>query len=101
MLQLRELNLEFAFARAGALRENVENQRGPIQNFATESQFKITTLSGRKFVVKNHGVDAIAFAVLREFSGFASADKRAGDGGFELLRAFSDDFGARGGGEFP
>src|SRR5688572_30231579 len=37
MLQLRELDLQFAFASAGALSKNIEDQSGSIQHLALEN----------------------------------------------------------------
>src|SRR4030095_16576639 len=45
MLKLREFNLEFAFARAGALRENVEDERGAVEHFAFKNLFQVAALS--------------------------------------------------------
>ena len=39
MLKLREFDLQFAFARPGALREDVENQRRAVEDFAVEDLF--------------------------------------------------------------
>ena len=64
MLQLREFNLHLAFARAGALRENVENERRAVEDFAVEDFFQVAALRGRKFVVENHRVH---FARLAKF----------------------------------
>ena len=44
MLQLRQLDLQLAFTRAGALGENVENQRSPIENLAVENLLEVTAL---------------------------------------------------------
>ncbi len=62
MLQLREFDLQFAFARAGALREDVENQRRAIQDFAVEDFFQVAALRGRKFIVENHRVHVVRLA---------------------------------------
>ena len=57
ILQLREFNLQPAFATACALRENVEDQLCPIENFPREQIFEIATLCRRKLIVKNNGSD--------------------------------------------
>ena len=100
MLELREFNLEFALFGAGALRENIENQRRAIQNFAAENFFEIAALSGRKFIVENHRVHVVRAAMFRKFLRLASADECSGDGRFQFLRPVADDFRARAGGEF-
>ena len=54
VLQLRQFNLQPAFAAARALRENVENQLGAIKNFAREQVFQIASLCRRKLVIENY-----------------------------------------------
>src|SRR5256885_6029463 len=49
ILQLRQLNLQTAFAAARALREDVENELGSIDYLAREQSFQIASLRGRKF----------------------------------------------------
>ena len=44
VLQLRQLDLQTAFAAARALRENVENELGAIEHFAREQGFEIASL---------------------------------------------------------
>ena len=46
MLELRQFDLQLAFARAGALRKNVENERRAIQDFAVENFFEVAALRG-------------------------------------------------------
>lgn len=99
-LELREFDLQFAFASAGALGENVENQRGSIEDFDAEDFFEVAVLRGGKFVVENDGVDGIFLTVFGELFGFAGADKGGGGGFVEFLNAVADDFAAGGFGEF-
>ena len=100
VMQLREFNLQLALAGAGALRENVENQRSAVEHLAIEHDFEIAALSGGKFIVKNDGVHVFPAAMLGEFSGLAAADERGGKGRLQFLRAVADDFAAGGGGQF-
>ena len=44
MLELRQLDLQLAFARAGALGEDVENQRRAVENLAVKDFFKVAAL---------------------------------------------------------
>ena len=67
MLKLRQLDLQLAFARAGALREDVENQRRAVENFAVENFFEVAALRRRKVVVENHRVHVLPPAEIREF----------------------------------
>ncbi len=46
MLELRQFDLQFAFAGPRALGKNVENERRPIQNFATKYTLEIAALPG-------------------------------------------------------
>ena len=41
MLELREFDLQLAFPRAGAARENVEDERRAIEDFAVENSFQV------------------------------------------------------------
>ncbi len=101
VLQLGQFHLELAFASAGAVRKNIENERGAVENFAFKDLLKITGLGGAEFVVENDGIDVLAAAKFGEFLGFAGADEGACDGGIEALHALVNDVGAGGRGEFP
>ena len=46
MLELRQFDLQLAFARPGALREDVENQRRAVEDFAVENFFERAALRG-------------------------------------------------------
>ena len=96
MLQLREFNLHLAFARAGALREDVENQRRAVQNFAPEDFFKVAALRGRKFVVENHRVHIVRLAEFCKFLRLALADESRGVERFHFLNPVAGDFAAGG-----
>ena len=93
-------NLQFAFARARALAENFQNQRGAIHDFAAENLFQIARLRGRKFVVKDDGVHAIRLAIIGEFLRLARPDVSRRDRHSHFLNAFADDFCASGFGKF-
>ena len=100
MLKLCEFDLQFAFPRAGALREDVENKRRAVEDFAIKNLFKIAALRGRKFVIKNHRVHVLTPAEIREFSRLAFADERGGIQRFRFLQAITDNFAAGGHCEF-
>ena len=74
ILQLRELNLQSAFATARALRENVENQLRAIEHFAGKEGFQIAPLRRRKFVIENHRCHLSILQCRLERFGFAFAD---------------------------
>src|SRR5208282_545732 len=46
MLELRQFDLQLAFARPGALGEDVEDERRAVENFALEDFFEIAALRG-------------------------------------------------------
>ena len=101
MLQLRQFDLQLAFARAGALREDVENERRAVEHLAVENLFQVAALRGRKFVVEDDGVDVVpGGSSCGEFLGLAFADVGGGAGRLQLLNAVADDFAAGGGGQF-
>ncbi len=100
MLKLGQFDLELAFARAGALREDIQDERGAVEDFALEDLFQVAALGRRQFVVENHGIDILLAAGVGEFIRLAAADEGGRDGHFELLRAAADDVAAGGRGQF-
>jgi len=100
MLKLGEFDLELAFFGAGALGENIEDQRCSIEDFAVKDSFQIAALGWRKFIVENDGIDIGAPAVLGEFVGFAFADESRGAGRGHTLQAISYDLTASSGCQF-
>ena len=97
MLKLRQFDLQLAFAGARALGENIENERGAVEDFAIENPLEISALGGRKLVVENNRIDFRAAAVQREFIRFPLADERPGTGCGHFLQPIADDFGSGGG----
>ena len=100
IFQLRVFDLQLAFARAGALAENLQDQRRAIHDLAAEDFFQVARLGGAEFIVKNDRVHVVGAAKLREFMGLALADVSGGDGHGHLLHAFPHDLRAGGGGQF-
>ena len=100
MLELREFDLQFAFLRARALGEDVEDQGGAIEDFALETFFKIAALRRREFVVKDNRVDILPAAIVGPFPGLAGADKRASDRRGEFLHAAAYHLAAGGARQF-
>ena len=73
MAQLRELDLQLAFEAPRALRENVENEAGTIEDATLQKRFEITFLTRRERVIEN---DQIGLSVTHEradFFGFAGS----------------------------
>jgi hypothetical protein len=100
MLQLRQFNLQLAFASASPLSENVQDQRGPIQHLAVENFLQVAALSRRKLIVEDYGVDLRLLTVQREFVGFSLANKGAGAWSCQFLEAVTDYVASGGGGQF-
>jgi len=100
MLQLGEFDLEFTFARARSLRENIEDQRGAVENLAIEDAFEVAALGGGKFLVKDNGIHVSLAAMLGEFVRFAFADEGGSAGGSQFLDSVANDLSAGGGGQF-
>src|ERR1039457_7193623 len=99
MLELSQLDLELALAGAGALGENVENERGAVEDLAIEGPLQIATLGRGKLVIKDDGIDIRLVANPGEFLRLAFADVGGRARRGQLLDAVADDFAARGGGQ--
>ena len=54
MIELSELHLQLAYAAAGALREDVEDQRRAVEDPAIERLLEIALLGGRERRVEDH-----------------------------------------------
>jgi len=100
MLQLRQFNLQFPLSCAGALRKNIKNQRGPIQDFAIEHPLQIAALGRRKFVVKDNRVHIRKAAMLGKFVSLTFANESGRARRNHPLQTISDDLPTSGGGQF-
>jgi hypothetical protein len=100
MLQLCQFDLQFAFARAGALGEDIQNQRGAIEDLAVENLFKVPALGWGQFVVKDYRIDIGFPAMLGKFVSFAFANKSAGARRGQFLDAIPNDGSSGGRGQF-
>jgi len=82
VMKLRQLHLNLAFPRAGALREDVEDKLGAVDHLhiQPEDLAEIATLRGRKIVIENHKV-GVGLATFRgQFLDFAGTDEGGGGG---------------------
>jgi hypothetical protein len=77
MLELRQLDLKFAFPRPSTLGKNVEDERGPVEDLAVEEFLQIARLGRGKFVVKNDRIDICLAAIQSKLVSLAFADVRA------------------------
>ncbi len=100
VLELREFDLESAFAGAGALSEDVENELSAVEHLARGEFLEIAALRGREFVVENDGGRVLCPALAGDLLGLALADVIGRGRLFELLDDGIDDLRAGGGGEF-
>src|SRR3954471_21840773 len=89
MLKLRQLDLQLALACPGPLRENIKNQRRPIQYLAIENSLQVAALGGRKLVVEDHGIHIRPSAMLREFIRLAFADESSSARRGKLLQTIA------------
>jgi len=90
VLELGQFDLEFALARASALGEDVQDQRGAVQDLAVEGLFQVAALGGAQLVIEDDRIDVRFAAVRREFLGLAFADVGCGARGGHLLEAIPD-----------
>ena len=54
IIQLRQLHLQLAFARARAPREDIQDELGPVENLDVQRFFQIALLGRRQLVVEDH-----------------------------------------------
>ena len=99
VFQLRELDLQLAFARPRAPREDVEDQLRAIDDAALEPLLQLAQLRRRQLVVEDDDVDVGFGRGAREQIDFAAAEKRRGVGLGPLLQHAQHDLRAGGVGE--
>ena len=78
MLQLRELDLQLAFAAAGALREDVDDQFGAIRDADLPVPLQVALLDGADRVVEDDQLDALFLELGAEPVGGAAAEIERG-----------------------
>src|SRR5581483_436865 len=90
MLQLRELDLQFAFVRARALGEDVEDQSRAIEHAALQELLEIALLARRQLVIEDRELGPGRRREIGDLLRLAAADEetRIGD-----LTAAADDAG--------
>ena len=99
MLQLRQLDLELALACAGALGEDVQNERRAVEDLAVKGGLQVAALRGGQLVIEDNGIDIGLAAMQGELLSLAFPDVSGGAGRGHLLYAIANDFAARGGGQ--
>ena len=83
--ELRDLDLQLAFQRMRALREDIENQLAPIDNANLEFILEIARLRRTERVVENRERCALRLRQLAHLAGLALADKGPWIGRSEAL----------------
>ena len=76
IIQLRQLHLQLAFARAGAPGENIQDQLGAVDDLDVQRFFQIALLGGRQIVVEDHHGRIVEMDLRLELVDFAGADQR-------------------------
>jgi hypothetical protein len=94
VLQLRELDLQFAFVRTRALREDVEDQAGAVDDAAFGQLLEIALLHRAQGPVDQDQVRVERLPLLGEFLGLAAADVVARIGLVDTRCQRTDDAGA-------
>ena len=99
-LQLRELDLQLAFARPRAAREDVEDQLRAVEHLALERRLEVAQLRRRQLVVEDDDVDARPRRTRRRATSTLPLPRNvAGSGLAPLLQHAQHDVGAGSGGE--
>ena len=99
ILVLREFDLQRAFFGARVLRENIENQRGAVEDFdvlAAKRLLDLALLVGVQFLVKDQEVVEDFLALRDDLAQLALADQSGRVDSPDLLRRLPDDADARG-----
>ena len=94
--QLGQLDLRLALLGAGVLGEDVEDQRGPVDDLDLELLLELAQLPGRELAVGDDGVGAGGLHGLAELGDLAGAHERARVGVLAALDEAVEDLGACG-----
>ena len=94
MLQLGQLDLQLAFVALGAQREDIQDQRDPVDHAQVEQPFQVALLGRRQGLVEQHDVGQQGLGHAHALVRLARADEELGVGAVALRRQRADDFGA-------
>ncbi len=75
IVQLRQLHLQLAFSRAGAARENIQDQLRPVEHLDVQRFFQIALLRGRQLAVEDHRGRFVELDLRLQLFHFAGADE--------------------------
>ncbi|KWT64404.1 hypothetical protein APY03_7582 [Variovorax sp. WDL1] len=76
VLQPRQFDLQLAFVRARALREDLEDQEGAVVHSHTELALEVALLRGAQCLVEDHLAGAVQIGQLADLLGLAAADEQ-------------------------
>ena len=76
IIQLRQLDLQLAFAGSRAPGENVQDELGPVEDLHVQRFFQIALLRGRQLLVEDHHRRIVKVDLRLELVDFAGADQR-------------------------
>ncbi len=85
VLQLGKLDLRLAFPGCRVLGENVQDQRGPVDDLDLDDVLQLAQLAGSQFTVADNGVGADGGNDLAQFPCLAGTDVRGRVGGVASL----------------
>ena len=89
--QLRELDLQLAFARARVLREDVEDEHRAVDDRQRDDLLEVRALARPQIVEHEQHVGFELFGALGDLARLAAADQRRGIDVRELLHDLADD----------
>ena len=78
IIQLRQLHLQLAFARAGAAGEYVQNQLRPVQNLAVERALQVALLGRSQIRIEQDHVGFVNINQIAKLFQLARSDERGG-----------------------
>jgi hypothetical protein len=99
VLQLRQFHLQLAFVASGALREDVENQAGAVDDAATQFLFKVALLGSGQLMIENGNVGIAVTDGIGNLGHFAFTGEKRGVRAFPSTLDDGNGSGARRGGE--
>jgi len=96
VFELRQFDLQFAFVRACALREDVEDQSGAINDPTLRELLEVALLDRRQRVIDQDQVGVGRLFLRLEFLGLAAADEEFGIRALDARAQGADHAGAGG-----